>query len=303
MMRALVALVALAACDGGSRAPRIAATAPAPIRPATPADRIVALLPDGAQVVVEIDLARLRANPVVGAVAKRALAELGDDARVPGLPAAPIASPLATADAIVFAAWGVGTAQAATIAVVATAGEVDGATAVAPGLVALGAADWIAQLQARAALGPGVVAASELVALRDHAMPPLATGAILRATVRLSFDARVAFARQLGVDAPPARLSAWGDIADDLAIVVDADAADPGERVPALAARRLEATMRAALAGLASVPAVRAAGVAPDVAGARVSAHGSWVRAVITVDPRPLARAAERVAALIGAPS
>ena len=42
-------------------------------RVADPADRLLALLPDGAQIVVELDLARLRANPVVGAVATAAL--------------------------------------------------------------------------------------------------------------------------------------------------------------------------------------------------------------------------------------
>src|SRR5690348_8843767 len=95
-------------------------------RPATVSERILPLLPDGAQVVVELDLARLRANPVVGAVATRALERLGGDSHVPGLPFAVQGSPLGNADAVVIASYGVGTAQAASVVVLATRGEVPG---------------------------------------------------------------------------------------------------------------------------------------------------------------------------------
>jgi hypothetical protein len=51
----------------------------APPKASPLADRMVALLPDGAQIVVELDLARLRANAAVGALASSALAKLGAD--------------------------------------------------------------------------------------------------------------------------------------------------------------------------------------------------------------------------------
>ncbi|HWU86635.1 MAG TPA: hypothetical protein VN253_05150, partial [Kofleriaceae bacterium] len=68
----LAAAVLVAACGGApKRAAAAPALAPAPV---TAAERILAMLPQGAQIVVEVDLARLRANPVVGAVVTRALA-------------------------------------------------------------------------------------------------------------------------------------------------------------------------------------------------------------------------------------
>ncbi|HTR52296.1 MAG TPA: hypothetical protein VMJ10_16395, partial [Kofleriaceae bacterium] len=92
-------MVALVACGGGAKP---AAPVAAPAKPATAFDRILPLLPDGAQVVVELDLARLRANAVVGPVVTRALARLSGDSHLPGLPFAMMGSPLAGADAFVI---------------------------------------------------------------------------------------------------------------------------------------------------------------------------------------------------------
>jgi hypothetical protein len=294
-------LVALVACSAPKPGAAIPPTPIDPPHPKTAADRILPLFPDGAQVIVEVDLARLRGNAVVGAVATRALARLGD-ARVPGLPVAVAGSPLATADALVLASYGVGTSQAATIVVIATNEEFAAGTRVAPGLVALGPSEWIAQLEARAASG-GAVVPKDLAALREHAMPQGATGAVLRATARLSFDARVALARETGLDAAPARLSVWGDVADDLAVIVDADAADPGDRGGKAAVRRLAQTMQAALTAIADEPIVRALGVPTSIAEAKIVQRGSWVRAIIAIGPRHLARAVDRASALLGGSS
>jgi hypothetical protein len=236
-----VALCLAVAAACGAR--RGGATLPpeAPHRPTTAAERILPLLPDGAQLVVELDLARLRANPVVGPVVTRALARLGAETRLPGLPFAVAGSPLGDADAVVLASYGLGTAQAATVTVLATRAEVPGGVRLGRDLVALGPDDWVSQVEARAAIArqAPLTAPAPLLALRDHAMPAGATGAVVRVTARLPFDARVALARQTGLDEAPARLSLWGDVADDLAIVVDADAADPGDRNGREAVRRL----------------------------------------------------------------
>ena len=64
MRIAALACVALLACGGGARRPVTAQ--PVPTRITTVGDRIMALLPEGAQLIIEIDLARLRKNPVVG---------------------------------------------------------------------------------------------------------------------------------------------------------------------------------------------------------------------------------------------
>ena len=335
-----LALVMAVGC-GGAAPPTSATPAAAQAEPPpTGTERLLAMLPQGAQVVVELDLARLRANPVVGAVMTRALAGgggggAGGDARAPAaawlgavlrgeagagepaaavpgaVPGAVIDSPLAAADQLVLAAYGVGTAQAAALTVVAARGELAGAARLADGVYALGPAEWVEQAQQRVALATtgeaafAIHAAPELLALRAHAVPAGAPGASLRVTAQLSFDARIALARLTGIDTAPAQLSAWGDVVDDLAIVIDCDAADPGARSAGRRAdptARLAATLRAALAAVAEQPAIRALGLPASLAGVRLTAHGSWVRAVIAVGPDRLRRIVARAAGLLGAP-
>lgn len=293
--RALAALAALsivAAC-GGAPAKR-APAAPVP-EPKTTADRIVALLPPGAQIIVELDLARLRANPVVGATITKALAAPVD------LPASMPAPPLSLADVVVFASYGVGTSNAATIAVLASATELAEATRIAtappdPALYVLGPPAWVRQVEARAALALGspVTAAPELLRLRDRAMPAKAPGASLRVTARLPFDARVALAKDSGLESAPAQLSIWADVVDDFAAVIDADAIDPGERVTKRATARLERLIRTALRSLAEEPKLRALGLSSSISRARLAAGGSWIRTIIAVGPAHLRRVVER---------
>ena len=169
----LLAALAMAAC--GSQP---AATPVAPVVPATVSERMLAMLPPGAQVVVEIDLARLRANPVVGVVVTRALAE-----RTADLPAGVPASPLASAGQVVLAAYGVGTAQAATLTVLAAPRDLPGTTKLTDGFYAVGPPDWVEQAQQRVTLATtgeakfAINAAPELLELRRRAMPANAPGA------------------------------------------------------------------------------------------------------------------------------
>ena len=299
-MRALGVVVALAACGSHELPATAPVVAPAPV---TAIDRMLPLLPDGAQIVVELDLARLRANTVVGDLAGRVLAQLGADSRLPGLPLSLVGSPLGSADAVVLAAYGVGTAQAATITVLASTVEVPNATRLGADLFVLGPDDWVGQVQARAAIaaahGGKLAAPDALMKLRDHAMPAGATGAVVRITARLPFDARISLARQTGLDAPPAQMSVWADVADDIAVVVDADAADPGDGKRG-AVKRLAATIRGALGQLADAPTVRALGIPNSISDARLIAQGNWVRTVLAVGPRHLARVVERARAMLG---
>jgi hypothetical protein len=332
----LAAAVMMAAC--GDKPPAVPPRTD--VAPSTPIDKLLAMLPAGAQVVVELDLARLRANPVVGAVVTRALAvddALGDaligshdpaergregpllidprDATRGGVnpPASPAErgreGPLLI-NQVVLAAYGVGTAQAATLTVMAAARAPAGATKIMDGFYAVGPPDWVELVEQRVALAStgevkfAIRAAPELLELRDHAMPPNAPGASLRVTARLPFDARVALARQTGLDAAPAQLSAWADVADDLALVVDCDAEDPGNRPEpgkhSDAAKRLEATLRGALAAVADQPAARALGLPSSLAGAKLVTRGTWVRAIVAIGPAHLQRVVDRAAALLG---
>ena len=307
--RAAAALAALAAATlacGGPPRKVTTTTAPTP-PPEKPADRILAMLPQGAQVVVEVDLARLRANPVIGAVVTRALASgmpLPGAGAGAAAGASPAAGPLALADVVVLAAYGVGTASAATVTLLASRQAIAGAARVGDGVYALGPEDWTAQIAQRAAMleASGLVRAQpELLELRDRAMPPNAPGASLRITARLPFDARIALAQQAGLEAAPAQLSIWGDVVDDLAVVVEADAADPGDRRGRQAVARLEAAIRGALASLAAEPVVQALGLPRSLGGAKLVVRGTWVRAVIAIGPEHLKRVAARASALLPA--
>ena len=298
-----LAVLVLCACGGGRGARPPAPTAP--VHVVTGTEHVLALLPDGAQLIVEIDLARLRKNPVIGDVATKALAQLGADAKLPGMPIKLQGSPLAAADSIVMAAYGVGTADAATLTVLQTKQDLADSTRIAPALVAIGPDEWTSQLASRAAIDAqhALVPSDELMRLRDHAMPPGATGAILRVTARLPFDARIAFARQTGLEAAPAQLSIWGDVVDDLAIVVDADAADPGDKAAHEAAKRFAGMIKATLEAAADDPTVKSLGVPGSLTGAHLVTQGSWVRAIVAVGPHHLQRAVERARAMLGSAS
>jgi hypothetical protein len=297
---ALAALLAVAACHHD--APATVTTPVAPPKIPSLADRMVALLPDGAQIVVELDLSRLRANAVLGELASSALAKLGADSHVPGLPVTVAGSPLASADELVLAAYAVGTEQASTVSLLATKTDVPGGVRLSPELVALGTDQWTGQLQARAALADQLTIPDELRQLRSHAQPQGTNGAVLRVTARLSFDARVALARMTGVETAPARISLWADVADDVAVVIDADAVDPGDKAAKDSSKRLAHTIRELLASLEDEPAVRALGVAPSLDGARLVAQGTWVRTIVAVGPRHLARVVERARGMLAAP-
>lgn len=297
------ALIAVAAIGCGH--PARPARVTMPERPLTLVDRTLGMLPDGAQIVVELDFARLRANQVVGDVAKRALEGLTIDQKLPGLPAAAQGSPLTHADLVVLAAYGVGTAQAATITLIATKDNVPAGTRISPELVAIGPDEWVSQVSARAAIAAKTPlrASDELLRLRDHAMPAQAPGAVLRITAMLGFDARVAMARQVGIELAPAQLSVWADVVDDFAMIIDADAADPGDKTNKESVARMRAGVQAILAEAAAEPALRVLGVSGSLEEARFIEQKTWVRAIVAIGPRHLARVVDRAKALLPAGS
>jgi hypothetical protein len=300
---AVVLVVATVACGprGGRRGPG----GGRPVRsPTTTAERMIALLPDGAQLLVEIDLARLKANPTVGPLAAKAFGELGEDTKLPGLPMTVQGSPLASAEVVVLAAYGLGTAQAASVVMLGTKEEVTGGVRLGHDIVALGPEEWTSQLEARAAIAEHapVAASLSLMPLRDHAMPAQAPGAVFRLTAQLSFDARVALARQTGLETTPAQLSIWADVVDDLAIIIDADAADPGEKQAKDSVARMTRVLTMVIALASNEPALKALGLTSALRDARMITQKTWIRTIITVGPRQLARAAERGAVLLGDP-
>jgi hypothetical protein len=281
----LVAAVALGACNGkGSDEPVI----PVPERAATAGDPLLALAPVGADALLEVDLARLRDNPVVGPLA-RALLPGGDPDAAPGL--------LAAADAVVIASYGLGDAPRSLIlARGADLGRIEGAVALGDEAIALGDAELSAQA-GKLAVGKGDAVAGDrpLMALRAGAMPPAASSASVRFTARLGFEARVTLARRLDLDAVPVTISGWADVVDDLAIVA-----------------RLGSSGRKDTSGLereASRMVARLAEGAPlygpllsrELAGTVVTRERAAVKLTLVIGPRRLAALVGRALEAVGA--
>jgi hypothetical protein len=307
LLIALLAAGAAMACSGPDK--KGAAGPAVPERAATAGDALLALVPTGAQVVIELDLDRARGNAVLGPLA-RALIEQTGAANASSLPALGelSATPLATAHAVVVASYHVGTAEAASLTLVRGDGDAAkqaaalGAVAIGEDVIALGPAELVEQAQLLVALP--APSQTTLLALRARPMPSAATGAILRVTAELSFDARLSLARQTSLDAPPARLALWADAVDDAAIVLLADSTDDEAAAAKTAkarkarqdkaAERLTAALRGALGELAREPRVAALGLGPSLRGAEIERAGAWIKVAIVVGPQRLARAVQR---------
>ena len=106
----------------------------------------------------------------------------------------------------------------------------------------------------------------------------------MRATARLGFDARVALARALDIDAVPTSFSVWADVADDAALVALLAAED------APAARRLAKAANRLRQRLLSYPLSRFGIGAQLLNGAEVTAEGRVAKVVWVLGPRRLSK-------------
>lgn len=267
---AIAIAIALAAC--GERA-----SPPAPIevpdRPATVGDPIWARLPPGAALVLEVDLARLRGNPALGAVARDVIdgGGLGDGA--------PTAA-LVDADAVVLAAYALGRPDAHTITIVRGGHRPTTAIALDDELWAL-TDDGVTPTLVTVTPERSLATDDGLRALRAAVMPAAATGAAMRLTARLDDDAQRGLADAFDTESPPRAAAAWLDVADDLAAVVWLDGI----------AAKTATDWRARVAALREV---RLLGLAPAVAATRLAASARGTTATVVIGPGRLARAVAR---------
>jgi hypothetical protein len=317
-------LCLLAACGGadpGGQAGHAVSAPPVeiPVRAATAGDRLLALAPGGADALVEIDLARLRGNQQVGAlvraVAGRGALEAARDGagggmrsgEAPGearsdeavLAGGARADLVSASDLLLFVSYRVGHADAGQLVLAAgpATAQISGARPVVDQVVAVGSPALLERTQAVAeGREPPLSADRALLRARAMAMPEAAEGASLRVAAHLGFDARVALARELELEAVPVWMSVWLDVADDLAGVAllggDRDATP--EHL-ARAALRLRKRIEAA-------PSFRRAGLAQLAASAEIETRAADARIVVVVGPRRLAQLIERVMARLGAP-
>jgi hypothetical protein len=280
---AATSLVAVLAACGGASQPA-APPVEVPARTATAGDELLAVVPAGAELILELDIARLRANaavgPVVTAMAGQSSFGLGFDL-------------VRDADTVVMASYSLGSAEAATLTVVRgdRVGQLREARRLDDRTAALGPASLLDRAEA-AATGsePSMAADAGFLRLRTAAMPEAAPGASLRATARLDFDARVGLASMFDLDAAPVTVSIWGDVADDLAVVALLRGDDPGD------ARELTAEVEAWRARWSRAPALSIV-FRTLVSAIEVAPKGDVARAVLVIGPRRL----EQLVAL-GAP-
>lgn len=282
-LAALATSAAAAACGSKATTP----TEPAvvvPERPGTAGDPLLALAPAGADAVLELDLGRLRDNPVVGELVRAFTAEGAGGAGTLDL--------LGAAEVLVVANYGIG-GQPEQLVLVSgpSATRIAGATEAGDQIVALGSEAMTARLAAvRAGEARSVADDAELLRIRALAMPERAPGATVRATARLGFDARVAVARRLDVEEVPVAVSLWGDVVDDLVVV---GLVDGGERE---AGQRVARSLGEVRDRLAADPRVRLAGLAPVIRGASIEARGPAAQIILEIGPRRLSKLVGRLA-------
>ena len=291
-MRAVAAVLALLLAAGCGGAGSSTAVKPRPIvvpaRANTTGDALLGLLPGGAEFLCEIDLRRLRANPVVGALVKRVETGAGriDDALVK------------KTELVVVAAYNVGTAQAATLTLVRgagiTAADAKTATRIDDQTFALGPARLVDQItDVRDGKTPAVTKDAALMRARALAMPKRANTAAVRLSANLDFEARISMARVTGLDAVPATMSVWADVIDDLAVVALLGGSDPGE------AATLTRAATAWRTRLLRNPGVRNLGLSPIVRDIDIRTAGRFSRLVLLIGPRRLAALTQRLTRLV----
>jgi hypothetical protein len=276
---ALVLCLLLTAC-GGPPKPKVL------VRNSSAGEELLALLPAGADAVLEIDLARLRENPVLGPL-------LADIAATPrgelGF------APLGDIDLLVAAAYQLGDADAVTVILLRGANlpadEAGPRVALGEALdahtIVSGPDDWRGRVRLLATK-PGKSLAKDTRFRRDRdlAMPAAATGAAIRLTARLDKDARISLAGRLGLDEVPAQLSVWSDVADDFALLALLGGEDPE------AGKRGEVAVRALTRGLVAVaPAWMQA--KPMLASLVIEPKGAVTMVRWVVSPKRLSRWAE----------
>ena len=271
-----MALVSQMAC-GAATEPVVS---PLPERATTAGDGQLSAAPLGADLILEVDLARLRNNAVVGTILT---ALSGPDQReqiVEG-------DLLTQADALLVCVYGIGDSAKQLVLVQAIEGqELSGAAAVGESRYAVGDPELVAQAVAvGAGQGESMLTDVELLRLRADIMPSEAAGAAVRAVARLDFDARVAVASRVGMSEVPISLALWGDLAIVASVAGESD----------VSYSRLAGALDKLRVRMAKRPLIRYLGLASPLASARVIRSGKSVKVVFLLSPKRLALVAERL--------
>jgi hypothetical protein len=275
-----VAALAWLSCGGSDRAalpPNLPQAKLA--RADTGAAPLLAFVPRGADVIIEIDLARVRANPVVGELFEKLVAAAkGQFGGWLG------------ADLVVFCGYSVGTADASNVVIARGGTPPPNAVRLDDRTVAIGPPRLVVRVEALAA-GQGSAMAGDgvFMKLRDAAMPAEAKAASVRLTARLPFDARVGLSQLFGADAVPTAISLWGDVVDDIAVVAVLSGDTDGD------GRALVQQVEALRGQLMRHPLVREWQLAYLVQRIKVERISTLTRLVFVVGPNTLDKVVRRL--------
>lgn len=287
----LAGFMCVASC-GGRAARRSAAAVAVAVNagPMSPQERVVALLPPGAQLVLEFDMARLRAHPVLGDL----WAKVSENLKTYGAPAALAAAstasfeqafdPVLQADFVVVGAYDIGTSAARTVTLSRGQTPPPGAVLVGDGVYAVGPDGMLGELMVRGA-APLALSPS-FRSLRQRPMPQGATGAIVRLTAQWPKTSAIDLQGYLGTSVVPTDVSLWFDVVDDAAVVVHARIDDE------LARATFVSSLQTGAANLAKAPWARALGLAPSLAGVKVGQRDGEVVLVLLIGPKRLSQVA-----------
>ncbi len=262
-----------------------------PLRSSTAGDALVGLLPEGAELLVEVDVARIRDNAKVGPVI--AMADKLSLENPLGLKWDLIVG----METIVTGSYRLGRGNAATVTIVRgdRVGQIPNASRLDSRTVVLADAVWVKRVRAIAAgQGHSLLRDRKLLEVRTRAMPDAAQYAAVRVSARLGFRARVALAREFDLEFAPHTVSLWADVVDDFATVLVLEEGTPKR------AKELGMAIEAYRDEVASIPIIRLLHLSQALRAMRVDRLGRRVRAVLLIGPSRLEKVVRRVTGRIG---
>lgn len=265
--RAAILSLLLLACGAGAGP----ALEPMPLRATTAGQSLLASAPLGADLLLELDLERLRNNPVVGALLSSVAAP--DAAETVDL--------LQQAEVALVLVYDVGSSPRQLV-ILRAAQSLPGAVALGDRVFAVGDARLLTLAAGIQGPEQSMLADSELLRLRDEVMPAEAREASLRLSLRLDFDARVSIASKIEISDVPISVAVWGDVVDDMALIAHLGS-DEAEDAPRLTRAILGLRTRVA----ANVYA-RSLGLSEPIRDARVTSSGKRVTVLLLVGPKRL---------------
>jgi hypothetical protein len=239
----------------------------------------LASAPIGADLLLELDLKRLRDNPIVGNVLAR-VASPDNEATIDLLKQAEVA---------LLCVYDIGEAPRQLIVLRSQAEELPGTVALGAHLFAVGDAQLLSLAAGIQGPEQSMLADVEILRLRDEVMPAEAKNASLRVSVRLDFDARVAIASKVSMSEVPVAFALWGDVVDDMALIAHL-ASDEVVEAP-----RLERAIVAVRKRIAAHAFSRSLGLSRPMLDARVTRDDKVVKVVVVLGPKRLQYVVDRL--------